>query len=147
MTTIPTPGVQPFSHPALIRGLVATARVLLGLLFVITGLNGFLQFLPQPAGIPAGAADFSGALMKTGYMFPMIMGTQLLFGVLLLVNRFVPFALVLIAPVIVNIIAFHVFLFPSGAGMAVVAVILYVVLLWAYRGYYRTLFTSRATAG
>jgi len=52
--------------------------------------------------MPEGAVAFSGALMKTGYMFPLIMGTQLLVGVLLLLNRFVPLALVLIMPVLVN---------------------------------------------
>jgi hypothetical protein len=143
MTTVPTPSFHPVAHPAIIRVLLATARVLLGLLFLLTGLNGFLNFLPQPANIPEGAAAFSGALMKTGYMFPLIMITQLIFAVLLLVNRFVPFALVLIAPVIVNIILFHVFLYPGGAAMAIVAVILYGFLLWTYRDSFRSLFTAR----
>ena len=131
-------------HPALLRGVVATDRILLGLLFVITGINGFLQFLPQPAGIPQAAADFSTALVKTGYMFPLVMATQFLFGILLLANRLVPFALVLIAPVIVNIVAFHIFLFPAGSAMAIVAVALYALLLWVYRGYYRILLTIKA---
>ena len=143
MTTVPTPGFHPVAHPALVRGLVATARVLLGLLFLVTGLNGFLNFLPQPANIPERAAEFSGALMKSGYMFQMVMITQLIFAVLLLLNRFVPFALVLIAPVIVNIIAFHAFLYPAGAAMAIVAVILYALLLWIYRDSFRSLFIAR----
>src|SRR5271165_1069257 len=82
------------------------ARLLMGLLFLVFGLNGFLHFIPQPKDMPEGVAAFSGALAKTGYMFPMVMGTQVLAGVLLLLNRFVPLALALIAPVIVNIIAF-----------------------------------------
>src|SRR4051794_25031235 len=91
------------------RYLVSAARVLMGLVFFVFGLNGFLHFIPQPKTMPEGAAAFGGALMKTGYMFPMIFVTQVLVGALLLSNRFVPLALALIAPVVVNIIAFHIF--------------------------------------
>jgi len=71
-----------------------TGRVLLGLVFLVCGLNGFLNFLPQPTGpIPEGALALGGALMKAGYMFPLIKGTEVLAGVLLLANVFVPLAL------------------------------------------------------
>ena len=126
---------------------LAIARVLMGLLFLVTGLNGFLRFLPEPKTMPEGAAAFAGALVKTGYMFPLIMGTQLIVGVLLLVNRFVPLALVLIAPVIVNIIAFHLFLAPAGIGPGVVVLVLEIYLVWKYRDAYRGLFAMRATPG
>lgn len=119
----------------------------MGLLFLVTGLNGFLRFLPEPATIPEGAAAFAGALMNTGYMFPLIMGTQLIVGVLLLVNRFVPLALVLIAPVIVNIIAFHVFLEPAGIGPGAVVLLLEMYLVWTYRNCYCGMFAWRATPG
>lgn len=124
--------------------LPAVARVLMGLVFLVTGLNGFLQFLPQPATIPEGAAAFAGALMKTGYMFPLIMGTQLVVGVLLLANRFVPLALVLIAPVIVNIIGFHVFLAPAGIGPGALVLILEIYLVWEYRSSYGPMLAPRA---
>lgn len=109
------------------------ARLFLGLLFLVFGLNGFLQFLPQPKNIPDGALAFSMALMKTHYMFPLIMGTQLLAGVLLVLNRFVPLALALLAPVLVNIIAFHLWLAPSGIIPGAVALVLEIYLAWAYR--------------
>ncbi len=126
------------------RFIPAIGRTLMGLLFCMTGLNGFLNFLPRPtAPMPDGAAAFAGALMNTGYMFPMIMGTQLLVGVLLVVNRFVPLALVVIAPIIINIIAFHVFLAPSGLAMALIVLILEIFLIWAYRAAYRALFAPR----
>lgn len=125
----------------------AIARVLMGLLFLVTGLNGFLRFLPEPSTMPEGAAAFGAALMKTGYMFPLIMGTQLIVGVLLLANRFVPLALVLIAPVVVNIIAFHVFLAPAGIGPGVVVLVLEIYLVWKYRDAYRRMFAMRATPG
>src|SRR4030042_4202629 len=99
-----------------VRYLPAVARVLMGLLFPLTGLNGFFNFLPQPSPgqMPEGAVAFSAALMNTGYLFQLVAGTQLVVGVLLLANSFVPLALALIAPVVVNIVAFHVFLEPSG---------------------------------
>jgi hypothetical protein len=126
------------------RSLTTAARILMGLAFLVFGLNGFLQFLPQPKSMPEGAAAFAGALMKTGYMFPTIMGTQVLVGVLLLLNRLVPLALALIAPVIVNIIAFHLFLAPSGIGPGVVVLVLELYLAWAYRNAYRPMLALRA---
>jgi len=120
------------------RYLPAIARVLMGLLFLVFGLNGFLHFIPEPkTPMPEGAMAFAGALMKTGYMFPLIMGTQLLVGVLLLANRFVPLALALIAPIIVNIIAFHLFLAPTGLAPGIVVLVLELYLAWAYRQSYR----------
>jgi uncharacterized membrane protein YphA (DoxX/SURF4 family) len=124
--------------------LPAVARVLMGLVFLVTGLNGFLRFLPEPATMPEGAAAFAGALMQTRYMFPLIMATQLVVGVLLLVNRFVPLALVLIAPVIVNIIGFHVFLAPAGIGPGILVLVLEIYLVWEYRSAYGPMFALRA---
>jgi hypothetical protein len=120
----------------------------MGLMFFVFGLNGFLQFIPPPkTPMPEGAAAFVGALMKSGYMFPLIAGTQLLVGVLLLLNRFVPLALVLIMPVLVNIIAFHIFLQPAGSVPGVILLALEIYLAWQYRKAYRPLLTARATPG
>jgi hypothetical protein len=130
------------------RHLPAAARILMGLAFFVFGLNGFLHFIPQPSTpMPEGAVAFGGALMKSGYMFPMIMLTQLLVGVLLLANRFVPLALALIAPVLVNIIAFHVFLEPSGIAPGAVLLVLELYLAWSYRGAYRTMLAMRSAPG
>src|SRR3954466_13924425 len=97
------------------RWLPMIARLLMGLGFTVFGLNGFLHFLQEPkSGMPEGAMAFAGAMMRTGYMFQMVAGTQLLVGVLLLLNLFVPLALVLIMPILVNILAFHIFLQPAG---------------------------------
>src|SRR3989442_9635299 len=90
------------------------ARILLGLVFVVFGLNGFLSFLntgPAPTGL---AGQFLGALILSHYYW-VVAALQIAGGALLLVNRFVPLALVLLGPVIVNIICFHVFMNPSGA--------------------------------
>jgi len=117
----------------------------MGLVFLVFGLNGFLNFIPQPSTpMPEKSVAFIGALMKTGYMIPLISGTQLIVGVLLLLNRFVPLALALIAPVIVNIIAFHMFLAPSGAVLAVLVLMLEIYLAWVYRNAYRPMLAMRA---
>jgi hypothetical protein len=117
----------------------------MGLIFFVTGLNGFFNFLPMPkTPLPAGALAFAGAMMKTGYLYHLVMGTQLIVGVLLLSNRFVPLALALIAPVIVNIFAFHAFLAPSGLGLAIVVAALEVFLAWSYRNAYRSMLAMRA---
>lgn len=126
----------------------ATARVLLGLIFAVMGLNGFLNFIPQPSTpMPDAAVAFAVALFKSGYMMPLVSGTQVAVGVLLLSNRFVPLALAVLAPVIVNIIAFHVFLAPAMIGMALLVLVLEVYLAWAYRAAYRPMLAARTTPG
>ena len=130
------------------RYLPTIARILMGLAFTVFGLNGFFHFIPQPSKpMPEGAVAFAGAMMKTGYLFQMVMGTQLLVGVLLLFNRFVPLALVLIMPVLVNIIAFHVFLEPAGIGPGAFLLALELYLAWVYRKAYLPMLAMRATPG
>jgi uncharacterized membrane protein YphA (DoxX/SURF4 family) len=130
------------------RHLPTVARILMGLAFFVFGLNGFLNFIPPPSKpMPEGAMAFVGGLMKSGYMFPLIAGTQLLVGVLLLLNRFVPLALVLIMPVLVNIIAFHVFLQPAGIAPGIVLMILELYLAWTYRHAYCPMLAARVTPG
>lgn len=124
------------------KTLISVVRVLFGLAFTLFGLDGFLHFLPQPTTPPPeGAMAFAIALFKSGYMFPLIKGTELAAGLLLLGNRFVPLALVLLAPVLVNIVAFHAFLAPDGLALALVLVAIELALAWSYRDAYRPLFT------
>ena len=130
---------------AFARYLPPIARILMGIMFLVFGLNGFLNFIPQPkAPMPEVAVTFMGALKKTGYMLPLIFGTQVIVGVLLLSNRFVPLALALIAPVIVNIAAFHAFVVPSGVMMAGVVLVLELYLAWVYRKAYLPMLAMRA---
>jgi uncharacterized membrane protein YphA (DoxX/SURF4 family) len=130
------------------RYLPPIARILMGIMFFLFGLNGFLNFIPRPKDpMPEVAVTFFGALMKTGYMLPLIFGTQVIVGVLLLSNRFVPLALALIAPVIVNIVAFHAFVVPSGAVMAGVVLVLELYLAWAYRQAFLPMLAMRAKPG
>ena len=116
----------------------------MGVGFCIFGLNGFLNFIPQPkTPMPEGAAAFAGALAKSGYMMPLVMGTQLLVGILLLLNRFVPLALVLIAPILVGILGFHIFLAPATIAPGLVLLILELYLAWVYRDAFRPLFRAK----
>lgn len=128
------------------RYATATARILMGLIFLVSGLNGFFMFIPAPkVVIPEAAMAFQGALMATGYMIKLVAGAQLVTGMLLLANRFVPLALALIAPVIVNIIAFHVFLdLPQLVGPALLVLILEIYLVWVYRKSYASMLVAKA---
>ena len=120
----------------IVRHLPTAARILMGIIFFVTGLNGFLNFLPQPSTMPEGAIAFAGALVKTGYLFQLLMGTQVIASLLLLANRFVPLALAILAPIVVNIVAFHFFLLPSGLGLALVVLALEIYLAWVHREAY-----------
>lgn len=122
---------------------VTVARILLGLVFFVFGLNGFLHFMPNPPPTPPAGAFF-GALFATGYMFALIFGTQVVGGALLLLGVAVPFALVILAPVIVNIIGFHLFLSPVPMQIAIASVVsvLEAFLAWHYRHAFAPLFSS-----
>ncbi len=130
------------------RHLPIAGRVSMGLIFSLTGFNGFLNFGPRATmPLPDDAAEFIGALLATRYMFPLVMGIEIIVGGLLLSNRFVPLALVLITPIVVNIVAFHVFLAPSGSVLAVVVLALEVYLAWVYRKSFRPMLAMHTTLG
>ncbi len=118
------------------------ARLLLGLVFVVLGLNGFLNFLsmgPMPSGL---AGQFVGALILSHY-FWVVAALQIAGGALLLVNRFVPLGLVLLGPVIVNILLYHAFLNPTGIALAIVVTILWLIVFYAHRQYFSGIFVQR----
>jgi uncharacterized membrane protein YphA (DoxX/SURF4 family) len=118
------------------------ARILLGLVFLVFGLNGFLNFLsmgPMPTGL---AGQFVGALVLSHY-FWVVAALQIVGGALLLVNRFVPLALVLLGPVIVNILCYHVFLNHAGAPPAIVVTILWFIVFYWNRQHFSGIFAQR----
>lgn len=117
------------------RTAATIARYFLGLGFTVFGLNGFLHFLPQPPAPPA-AMSFAGALFATGYFFPFLKGTEVLVGLALLSNRYVPLALTVLAPIMLNIVAFHLFLAPAGLAIPIVLLAVHLYLAWAYRDAY-----------
>jgi uncharacterized membrane protein YphA (DoxX/SURF4 family) len=107
------------------------ARLLLGLIFLVFGLNGFLQFIhmPPPTGV---AGQFFGAIFASHY-WVVVFGVQVIGGILLLVNRFVPLALIVLGPVIVNIFFFHALMAPAGLPLAIVVVILWLIVASRYK--------------
>jgi len=108
------------------------ARVLLGFIFVVFGLNIFLHFIPTPPPPPSLVGDFSKALLLSHYL-QVVGALQVIGGALLLIGRFVPLGLLLLGPVIVNIDLVHILMDPSGLPMAAFISILAIFLLWRYR--------------
>jgi putative oxidoreductase len=102
------------------------ARLLMGLTFFVFGLNGFLRFIPAPP--PTGLAGQFAGILFSSHLYVVIFAVQTIGGLLLLVNRFVPLALIILGPVIVNIFFFHLFMAPSGLPLAIVVVALWVIV-------------------
>jgi hypothetical protein len=117
-------------------------RLALGAIFTVFGLNGFLHFIPAPP--PSGlAAVFVGGLGASGYFFPLLKGTEVVAGLLLLSNRFVPLALTVLAPIVVNIVAFHAFLAP-GIALPLVITAMGVYLAYTDRAVFAPLLKARS---
>jgi len=127
----------------IVEKLPLVARVLLGLVFLVFGLNGFLGFMDMPE-MPPQANAFLGALVGTGYFLPVQKAVEVLGGLALLSGRFVPLGLTLLAPVVVEVALFHVFLAPGGLGMALVLLVLEAFLAYAYRDSFRGVLDPKA---
>ena len=117
------------------------ARVLLGLVFTVFGLNAFLHFFPNPP-VPGLAGQLMGALLGSHY-YVIAFGTELIGGALLLSNRYVPLALTLLGPVIVNILSFHMFLGAEGMAPAIVVTVLWFVVFSQVRSSFAGLFVAK----
>ncbi len=123
---------------------VVTARFLLGLIFLVFGSNGFLHFIPNPP-LSGTAGQFMGALFVSHYLVPIFL-LQLISGILLLVNRYVPLALTLLAPIIVNVLLIHTLMLPSGLPLALVVTVLWIVVFLSVRSAFSGLFQQRVAA-
>jgi uncharacterized membrane protein YphA (DoxX/SURF4 family) len=119
--------------------LTMALRIILGLILLIFGANKFLNFMPAPE-LPEAAADFMGALGKTGYMFPLLGAVEVIVGLLLILNKWTGLALIVLAPVAVNMILFHVKLAPGGIGPAALVTILNTVLIYANWDKFKSVF-------
>jgi putative oxidoreductase len=118
------------------------ARILLGLIFLLFGLNGFLSFIPGP--LPSGPAGQFLRLLAQFHYDLFVSALQVAGGVLLLLNRYVPLALVLLGPVIVNIVLFHLLMDPGGVPLAILVVILWWIVFLRHRQYFSSIFVRRA---
>jgi len=114
-------------------------RLLLGLILVVFGANKFFHFLPMPP-MEGPPADFMGALINSGYMFPLIGVTEVVAGLLLIINKWTGLALILTAVISTNIILFHLVLAPAGIILAAVVAILNIILMYANWKKFKTLF-------
>lgn len=112
-------------------------RLLLAVVLLVFGLNKFLHFIPMDAP-PEGS--FMHALGQTGYMFPLIALSEIIPGFLLLINKWVGFALAWLVPISVNIVLFHLKFDISTIGPAALVAILNVVLIYAYWKKFKSLF-------
>jgi putative oxidoreductase len=123
------------------KTLTVISRFLLGLIFLVFGLNGFLHFIQS--ALPAGTAgQFVGALVASNYLVVVFL-LQLVSAILLLVNRHVPLALTLLAPIIVNILLFHILMAPSGLGLAIIVTVLWGVVFLSVRSAFAGLLQQR----
>jgi putative oxidoreductase len=120
------------------------SRFLLGLIFLVFGLNGFLHFIPMP---PLGgvAGQFLGALFVSNYLL-VVSGLQVISGALLLINRYVPLALAILGPIIVNVLLFHALMSPAGIGPAIFAAILWGVVFVSVRSAFAGVFQARVVS-
>ena len=118
------------------------ARILLGLIFFVFGLNGFLHFFPMgqmPTGL---AGQYIGVLMQSHYIY-FVAALQVAGGVLLLAGRYVPLGLTLLGPVIVNILLYHLLMDPKGLPMAFVVTVLWGIVAFRNRQYFSGLFAQK----
>ncbi len=126
--------------------LVLGARIVLGLIFTVFGLNGFLNFIPLPE-LSGNAAVFMGGLAASGYLFPLMKVVEILCGLMLLAGRYVPLALTLLASIVINIFFFHVALDSSGMPLAVLILVLQLYLAWSYRSSFQGVLKANAEPG
>ena len=116
------------------------ARILLGLMFLVFGLNGFLHFLPMP--MPTGLAlQYLTVLSASHYMVPVFL-LHIVGGALLLANRYVPLGLVFLGPVLVNILLYHVLMAPQGLPLALVVSALWLTVFYGVRSAFAGIFAA-----
>lgn len=124
------------------RRAVLFIRILLGAMLLVFGLNGFLNVIPQPPP-PVAGGEFLGALAGANVM-TVVKLFETIIGALLLAGRFVPLALVMLVPIAVNIVLYHLTFDPAGGGPGYAIVAMLVFLLWAYRAALRPLLRPSA---
>jgi hypothetical protein len=118
----------------------AIARYLLGLMFLVFGLNMFFQFMKgqMPGGL---AGQFAGVLFASHYFY-VVGALMVISAILFLVNRYVGLGLTLLAPVLFNILIFHILMNPAGIGPGAFATLLWLLVAWQHRRVFERLFAA-----
>jgi putative oxidoreductase len=125
---------------------VLIARILLGLIFVVFGINFFYPFLPMtPPKMSPEASAFSGGLWGSGYFFQYMKAIEIVSGLFLLLNRYTAFFLLALLPISLNVFLFHAILVPAGVPVGTAVIVLNLFLCYAYRKYYASVFTATPT--
>ena len=133
------------NHNTNMKIIAVIARFLLGFIFLVFGLNGFLHFIPASPPPSGTAGQFVGALFISNYLVVVFL-LQIIPAVLLLINRYVPLALTLLAPIIANILLFHILMAPSGLALAIVVTVLWILVFLRVRSAFGGLFQPRVLA-
>ena len=139
------PRYRSFNMPNFV---VTIARLMLGSIFFVYGLDGFFHFMSNTLA-PGRATEFISAMMNSGYLWTMLKIGETIGGAMLIADLFVPLALVLLAPIVVNILCFHWFLNPGGQTVGIYPIgvaiaLLELLLAWFYREYFQSLFVFKA---
>ena len=119
------------------------SRILLGFIYLVFGLDYFLQFIPYQPNHTGKVAAFKAGLLGIGYFYPMLKSIQIIGGLSMLVNRYAPFFAVVLFPISLNVFLYHTILVPSGWLMGVFLIAPNLFLGYAYRKYYRNLFVKK----
>jgi uncharacterized membrane protein YphA (DoxX/SURF4 family) len=122
---------------------IIITRVLLGLPFLIFGLNHFFPFIPHPP-MDGVALDYMMGLTKVGYFWPLLRGLEILIGIALISGRFVPLALAVLAPISLHIFLFHAFVMIANLPLAIIILVLHIFLIVKYWDYYKQIFTMKS---
>jgi putative oxidoreductase len=127
------------------KALILIARIILGLIYFVFGLNFFFHFIPNNLQPEGRAAAFLGGLFQSGYIFPLIKVIEVASGALLLTNRYIVLVLILLMPISINILLFHSVLEPGGMPIiiSVLIIVSQLFLGWSYREYYKQLFIAK----
>ena len=125
-------------------------RLALGSIFLVYGLDGFFSFMPKTL-VSEQATNFISAMIDSGYLWTLLKVGETVGGIMLVLNLYVPLALILLAPIVVNVVGFHFFLNPENRAvgiypMGVILVLLELSLAWLYREYFQSLFIRNAVA-
>ena len=120
-----------------------TSRIILGLIYLVFGLDYFFRFIPYQPNHTGKVAAFKAGLMGVGYFYPMIKSIQIAGGLSMLTNRYAPFFAVVLFPISLNVFLYHTILVPSSWWMGVLLMVPNLFLGYAYRKYYKAMFVSK----